>query len=258
VSCLIPKEVGHINSVQSVAFSSTEDLLRVAAFAHSLVADFYVKATGRSNLHSTWENFPLLNLDPRLVLRVLMLNCLTGFYAKLWAESWNKIFRDDMWAKKDERLNNRKFAELSAVWQPHFPLRSDFERRQALLEIDVLVAMALGLTLEELKAIYLMQFPVLHKNEKGTFFDARGQIVFTNNSQGLRGVGVPSDTWERAKEWRAGALDLEVTEDFSPEGSRSRTRKFVAPFDKCDREQDYNTVWREFERRLGGKMATVA
>jgi hypothetical protein len=30
-----------------------------------------------------------------------------------------------------------------------------------------------------------------------------------------------------------------------------------APFDRCDREQDYEMVWAEFERRLRGKRAVT-
>ena len=34
---------------------------------------------------------------------------------------------------------------------------------------------------------------------------------------------------------------------------RERTITYVAPFDKCDREEDYATAWAEFERRGIGK-----
>ena len=77
----------------------------------------------------------------------------------------------------------------------HPPTQRLLERRQALIEIDVLTAMALGLTLEELVLIYEVQFPVLQQNELDTWYDARGNIVFTC-SRGLTGVGVDSKTWK--------------------------------------------------------------
>ena len=30
-----------------------------------------------------------------------------------------------------------------------------------------------------------------------------------------------------------------------------RTIEYVAPFDRCDREQDYETAWRFFEEKYG-------
>jgi hypothetical protein len=48
---------------------------------------------------------------------------------------------------------------------------------------------------------------------------------------------------------KSGTLERKVIEDFLPGGSRDRIITFEAPFDKCDREQEYATVWMGFERR---------
>jgi hypothetical protein len=40
-----------------------------------------------------------------------------------------------------------------------------------------------------------------------------------------------------------------ITDDTQPGGVVERTIEYVAPFDRCDREQDYETVWAFFENK---------
>ena len=55
------------------------------------------------------------------------------------------------------------------------PLRTDYDRRMALVEIDALAALMLGLTADQLCAMYRTQFSVLFKYEYSKFFDAAGR-----------------------------------------------------------------------------------
>ena len=185
-----------------------------------------------------------------LHLRTFMLVCLTSYYSALWAENYQEHFRLDHWAKEDPRLNNSQFVDLTPEWTRHCALRTDYERRQALVEIDVLTAMALGLTLEELKTIYRVQFPVLRQYEQDTWYDRNGRIVFTA-SKGLHGVGFSRPEWNEIKHMKTGSVERKVINDTMPDKSNwERTITYLAPFDKCDREEDYTVTWKEFERRL--------
>ena len=249
IACILPPGAGHTNAVQSTAFKSNALLLSTVAFSISLVADFYIKSTGRSNLHYIWHTFPRLADNGEMALRLLLLNCLGKEFAKLWRESWQNDFSKDRWTKIDDnKLHGFDFTLLMQDWRPATPLRTHYERRQALVEIDVLVAMALGLTLDELKTIYRVQFPVLKENEQDTWYDQKGRIIHTSKD-GFSNVGFKGKEWERIKNMKSGAVEQTIMDDTMPGGPRERTIVYYAPFDRCDRERDYETAWREFERR---------
>ena len=114
----------------------------------------------------------------------------------------------------------------------------------ALVEIDVLAAMVLGLTLDELIMMYEIQFPVLQQNENDTWYDRHGRIVFTC-SKGLIGVGIDRPTWNRIREMRPGES---YTHTLTSELYAGQTITYEAPFTCCDRIQDYRTAWAHFEK----------
>ena len=41
------------------------------------------------------------------------------------------------------------------------------------------------------------------------------------------------------------------TDDLQPGGPVPLTIEYVAPFDKCDREKDYETAWEYFDKSAG-------
>ena len=122
----------------------------------------------------------------------------------------------------------------------------DFARRWALVELDVLVARALGLTLAELQTIYRIQFPVMRQYEADTWYDQRSRIVFTN-SKGLPGVGLPRAEWNEVRALQSGTVKRTVTDTTLPTGPIEREIIWHAPFTTCNRETDYATVWRKLE-----------
>jgi hypothetical protein len=244
IGAVLPPDAAHINGIQTTAYARHETLISAAAIGSSLIADFYVKTTGRSNLHYIWEQLPLLKGSPALFARVLLLICLTRHYRDLWQHCWNDVFTVERWARPDPRLRHGRFSDLTADWSWHTPLRTDYERRQALVEIDVLVSTELGLTVEQLCTIYRIQFPVLRQYERNTWYDRNGRIVYLDGDQSY---GLSTPEWKRKR--HLDKIERTIKDDTLPGVPRDRTIVYEGPFDQCDREEDYRTAWAEFERR---------
>ena len=270
ICAVLPRKTAHIHGVRSISFLNRTDTVDMAALCCSIVMDFYMKTIGSDNLMpSRMQSFPL-GVAPKyksaIYSRTLLLNCLTVHYSDLWQEMWDAAYKQETWSIADPRL--KPFDQLHEDWAWDIPLRNYFERRQALVEIDVIAAMALGLTLEDLEMIYTIQFPVLQQNEADTWYDQKGNIVFTC-SKGLTGVGL--DRKRNAKTGMLGWEDIrgEQTDENTYAGtSPTHTHTidpqkselyggeqvtYYAPYTRCDRIADYRCAWAHFEKVFKNK-----
>lgn len=253
ISSIIPPLCGHINSVFVMNFRTVELLLNASAMFASLPADFIVKTSGKSAFLSDGaEKLPVIDTRQYYpaMIRSALLNCVTSNYSLLWEKAYSPECTCLGWSKDDNRLDKNAFDRIKKPWSEQSPLRNDFSRRQALLEIDVITAILLGMTLSQLQSIYRIQFSILNSQEADTWYDANGRIVFTNN-RSLTGVGFSRPEFENGiKGAHAGKKFTRIiTDDTQPGGPVERTIEYLAPFDRCDREQDYETAWKFFEEK---------
>lgn len=256
---IIPPKAAHIGGIVSICFKKMPNLIEFVGCCSSIVWDFYVKVLKISDVrYNRIITFPLGISDKykkEIFIRTLLLNCLTVHYTDLWQNCWRPEYAQEAWSISDPRL--KPFTGLTEEWTWETPLRNYFERRQALVEIDVLAAMALGLSLKDLELIYTIQFPVLQQNENDTWYDAKGNIVFTC-SKGLNGVGCERKEWEAIRgNLSEDGLTYEGTEatyfhTIDPKKSEmygGEQVTYYAPYTKCDRISDYRRAWAFFENK---------
>lgn len=235
ISAIIPPERGHVNGLMGFRFKDRTKMVFACGLWGSLVYDFFVRIMKKSNFNfDTASKLPIgdAKYKDAITLRVLLINAVGDSYKDLIQECYSQNWEDDSWGKEDLLVSRKMYDKDNLL------IRNEYLRREVLVELDVLAAMSLGLTLQELIQIYKIQFAVLHSYEDDTWYDQKGKIIFTNN-RSLVGIGVQRPEWEVLKNTDSG--EVITTKGVS----------YYAPFVRCNREADYCAIWNTFERRLG-------
>jgi hypothetical protein len=252
ISAIMPPGITHINAISSITFEQVYSLVSFASVCTTVIFDFLIRSSGRTNIREADLRILPKIQNPHLtpiMHRGLRLNALTKHYADLWSSVALTEITQDTWAVENPMLDSFEspWHELDPQqWSWHSPLRSDYSRRQALLEIDVLVALALGLSLDELTTIYRVQFPVMRQYELGDEYDAKGQRLPSTNRKAPGGKEVR----EALKDWN-GTSPLTISWQIN-DGLETVTKTFYPPFTKVDREADYAQAYEVLQKRYGG------
>jgi hypothetical protein len=238
-AALFPPGLTHIHAVRSMALSAGRDTALVAGFWTALPVDYLLRITGREHLDvANARVMPAPQPDHRLaaplLLRALRLNCLTGAYTDLWAELYEETWQQEEWAVNWPHL--KPLGDVGPAWARPTPLRTEYERRAALVEIDALVAVWLGITAEQLSAIYRARYPILGDYERVTWFDANGRKIAGNWN--TFGTEQTKEYYEQLTAHLADEVNVPPPDGYEP------------PFYKADREGEMREAHAVFTERL--------
>ncbi len=250
---LTPPGPSNVGTVITMASGGPRFTAAWAGLLSTLPYDYFVKVSGTGHIKDyVSKRFPVPPDTPlweALLLRTLRLNCLTADYAPLWEELYDPGWADDGWT--DPELSQRiALGDVGPEWSMATPLRRDQERRQALVELDALAAIMLGLTAEQLCAMYRTQFAVLRKYEYKMAFDAEGRkLCGYHQSAGYRQAQIQDQA-------KAGDLPPEyknlwkLYEQYEEDPSSVDWRgHFTPPFRRPDRERAMTRAYEAFQAR---------
>ena len=126
---------------------------------------------------------------------------------------------------------------MGSEWSPEQAFRTAAARRQAEVELDALVAIEVGLSDDELCAIYRTQFPVLHAYERNDLYDGNGRKV----------------PGEINKQYRSCGENLTREERTWTHPQSGVVYVFEFPFRSFDREEDMRKAYAHFSSKLEEK-----
>lgn len=215
---MIPPGAAHVHGVQALGGEDVP-VARLAGFWSSIVVDFLCKAANIANFLpgfiSGLPDMGDLSFAPLIESRIARLYSLSDAYEPLV-----------------EEVENRTGFTTS-------PATKARDRRALQVEIDVLSAISVGLTIDELCTIYRTQFPVLRGYEQNDLYDANGRKI----------------PGEMNKLYRQRGEDLSVEERTWVHPQSEVEYVFEFPFQGFDREADMRTAYAHFENMLAQEPA---
>ncbi len=240
ISAVIPPGAAHVHPVHTFAMlgQTPEKSVLAAAGLASLVSDFMVRCVPKSEiLFSTVGRMPDVTRHPlssSLAIRYLRLTAVTSEFANFVATSLPESCLAPDWAGGLEYHGRTGLSAGVDMWTRDFPIRRASDRRQALIEIDAIVALSVGLSADELCTIYRTQFAVLYGYDRNSYFyDINGRLV-------------PKSVLTT---WRAKG-DRITEEERTATNPAGNTYTYELPFVTLDREADMRQAYAHFERIL--------
>lgn len=227
-AAIIPPGAAHVDAVISAASKSGScyDLVLLNGFFASLPIDFLVRVLIPSTANSSVINdFPLPKNHPleiEIVTRSLRLNALSMAYSDLW-------HRTVLEAKQ-----RGKIIDISPTWSQGEFLVNAMDRRKALVELDALCSLVLGISADQLCTLYRTQFPVLQAYERNDLYDSNGRKVPPSVNKSYQQAGVDLTVEERTA---VNAAGIRYTYEF--------------PFVSFDREYDMRQAYSHFAKLMG-------
>ena len=238
IPTIIPPGTAHVHPIYSAGLP--EDNSRTLALAEgvvsTLLADFQIRSRARNDIHGS--DFSLLpapdihsDAATRILLRTLRLNCLTDAYAELWTECWDESFVTD--APILERYDERP---IGSEWTADTPLRRAEDRRNAQAEIDVMMAIMLGVPIDDLCTIYRTQFAVLYDYDHG-----HGQGAYVYDANGRQLPTPVRQAWEKRQRSTSNE-DMPLSERTHTHPNSGVSYVYDLPFRIRDRESDFRRI----------------
>lgn len=122
-------------------------------------------------------------------------------------------------------------------WTTNIPVRNAKERFHAQNEIDALVALSLGITVDELCMIYRAQFPVMRRYDQENHFDALGRKISKEILKKHQQAGQEESLTAIERTWEHQQSGVSYT--------------FEYPFSTLNREADLRRAFKEFSATQG-------
>lgn len=238
-AAIVPPGAAHVDLVHSADLGSSRLTALTGGFWAALPIDYLLRTTGVGHLKKApARRMPAPQtehpLASALLLRTLRLNCLTSAYADLWEDLYDRTWPAyEPWACDWPEL--QPLHAVGPAWTRETPLRTERARRAALVEIDALVAVWLGVSADALVAMYKARFPIMQDFDAVTWFDSTERKIAGNRY--TYGFGQTKEHYEHFLAYQKNQRP------HPPEG-------YTAPFYKANREDEMRAAHAHFSARL--------